>query len=191
MQRPRTLCCPIMALAIATAATLLAGCDDDEKFVELARQSAERRAEQNRLVAQQSQTVAETTRELVREDATARRELITAQKDLETSLQTERKSLDDQRVSLAEERREVAAERNREPIIAAAITWAGLLLAVALPLAFCLYLVRSLGTVKPSAALEELLIAELVAEEPTRLSPPPIGVRTPALESPERIKPDE
>jgi hypothetical protein len=86
---------------------------------------------------------------------------------------------------------EVAAERNREPIIAAAITSAGLLLVLALPLVLCPYLVRSLRLGEPSAALEELLVDEVVSEEPALLPRPLTGLGPPALDSPEAARADE
>jgi hypothetical protein len=191
MQRPKILICLTATVAIAAAMTLLADCDEDKRLVELSRESSNRQAEQNRQIAQQSQQVAEATHDLVREDAAARAEWIAAQHALETSLQAERKSLDQQRVTLADERREAAAERNREPIIAAAITSAGLLVVLALPLVLCLYLVRSLRLGEASAALEELLVCELVSEEPALLPRPLAGLGRPALDSPEAAGVDE
>ena len=117
--------------------------------------------------------------DLVDRDAECRQELNALQQEMQSAIQVERQSLDRQREGLEAERRRIAGERQRAPIIAAAITQVGLALACLLPLVLCAYLiyvVRHAGD--DDAAVTELLIREIVADQPTFL---PVPVSAPAI----------
>jgi hypothetical protein len=158
------------------------GCSSsDERFVELSQQSIARQAEQNRQVARQSQQVAEATHELVQADAHARTELIEAQHQLEAGIQAERDSLDQQRQNLEKDRQSLAAAREREPVIAQAIGVAACLLAVTACVIFCIYLVRAASSSPAELDLNELLLTELMADQPSFLLPRP-SLRLPSAE---------
>ena len=80
------------------------------------------------------------------------------------------------------ERRQIAGERQRAPIIAAAITQVGLILACLAPLALCAYLLWSLkSTAEQDEAVTELLVEELTSEHPRFLLPGPPRPEQPAL----------
>ena len=141
----------------------IAGCSSpDDRLLELSERSLSRQAEQNQQVAQQSTEVAKATRQLVDADAKARRELITAQAELQRNLHAERASLDRQHETLECQRNELAIQRHREPIVAAAIVQAAVLIACILPLMLCFFVLRALRREGTDAALGDLLVQELV-----------------------------
>jgi hypothetical protein len=130
---------------IWTTPTLIAliaiGCSSgDERLVELSRQSADRQAEQNRLVETNNRQVLEATDKLVEADAKSRIENI----ELHRQVEAERSGVNQQRDALEQERRQIAADRNRDPIIAESIAAAAGLVAAILPLLVCLVLLRGL-----------------------------------------------
>ncbi len=86
--------------------------------------------------------------DLVDRDAQCRQELNELQRESQSAIQVERQSIDRQREDLEAERRQIADERQRAPIIAAAISQVGLVLACLLPLVLCgylLYVLRHTG----------------------------------------------
>ena len=163
---------PRIVLALAPL-ILAAGCSsNDERLVALSRESLARQAEQNQAMARQSQEIAQAARLLVEADAKARGDVIQLQTDLEKSAQAMRTSLDRQHEDLENERRQLASQRQRDPIIAAAILDAGMILACLLPLVLAWYVLRNLQQEPADAALGELLVQELVADEPLLLPSP-------------------
>src|SRR5690606_67237 len=78
-----------------------------------------------------------------------------------------------QREELEQERRDIAAQRHRDPVIAQAIGVFGITLACLLPLLLTAYIIRAV-TQNPddSAALSEMLIMEIAADEPLLLPAP-------------------
>jgi hypothetical protein len=161
--------------AIWTTPTLIAliviGCSsDNERLVELSRQSAERQAEQNRLVETNNRQVLEATDKLVEADAKSRIENI----ELHRQLEAERSGVNQQRDALEQERRQIAADRNRDPIVAESIAAAAGLIAALLPLLVCLVLLRGLFHKPDGEALAEILIEDLVSEHPL-LGEPSVG----------------
>lgn len=91
---------------------------------------------------------------------------------LQHDLRGDQAEIGRQRDQLEAERRRIAEQRHRDPLIAAAITNVGLVLACLLPLAFGIYVLSSLrGKSDSDDALVELLIEEVVADRP------PIGLR--------------
>jgi len=146
---------------------LTSGCESpDGRLVEFSERSLQRQAEQNRQMAQQSQRIADATAELIAADAQARQEF----SELSQDLQAERAGIDRQRESLEEERREIAGQRHRDPIIAAAISSCGLVIACTFPLVLCAYLLYVLQhRTAPDEALVELLVTDLLAKQPRLL----------------------
>ena len=125
----------------------VAGCSKpadmrDQRLAEFAKQSMEQQAKQNDRIAEQSRAVieqshklVEATKELVAHDAQARQELIAAQEKLTTQLNQQQASIAAGRDQLEKDRRLIAQQRFRDPIVAAAVHTAGLLIA-----ADCLHL---------------------------------------------------
>jgi hypothetical protein len=134
------------------------GCEsDDARVARLAQEAAARQAEQNREIAR----------------------LVESQQALQQGLDAQRGHLDQQRTVLEEERRSIAAERIRDPIIAKALIGAVILAACALPLVLAFFVLRGAHKAEPDdAALTELLVQELVADEPLLLPRPTV----PAIE---------
>ena len=173
MHQFRVLCLTAMLLVVIWAG----GCSpSDERLVELSQDSVKRQAEQNRAIAAQSQEIAQAAHKLVEADAQARQELIQLQTDLQRESQAERRSLDRQHESLEHERRQIAQQRHRDPIIAAAILNAAVLLACLAPLLLAWFVIHMVRHEPVEAALGDLLVQELVAEQslllPANLSGP-------------------
>jgi hypothetical protein len=142
---------------------IVVGCSsDDQRLVDLSRQSLDRQAEQNRLVATNNQQVSEATNKLVEADAQSRRE----NAQLQHELQSERSGINQQRDALEQERREIADQRNRDPIVAESIQTAAGLFVAALPLVVCLLLLRGLFHKSDDEVVADLLIEELIARQP-------------------------
>ena len=94
---------PVWVLTIS-----ITGCQSEtDRVAEVARESAQRQAEQSKQMAQLQGQVAEGSRQLVEADAKARAEMTAIQRDLQQS-QTE---IGRQRDQLEVERRQIAAER--------------------------------------------------------------------------------
>jgi hypothetical protein len=142
---------------------IVVGCSsDDQRLVDLSRESLDRQAEQNRLVATNNQQVIDATKKLVEADAQSRHE--TGQ--LQRELQSERSGISQQRDALEQERREIAHQRNRDPIVAESIKAAAGLIVAALPLVVCVFLLRGLFRKSDDEAVADVLIEELVARQP-------------------------
>ena len=154
---------PIAAMLMLTAM----GCDEDEnkRLAEMADKHLDRQAEQNRQMADLQREVAQGTRELVEADAKAREEMVALQRDI----QAERTEVGRQRDALENERRNFATKRHLAPIIAAAITNAGLLLACLLPLVLCWYLLHRRAEPADDQTVAEVLLEDLVADRPLLL----------------------
>ena len=172
---PRTRTLTRSLIPTLAAALLTAGCSSqDERLASFAEQAAERQAEQNRRMADLQKDVSKGSRRLVEADAEARGDFA----GLHKGLQSERGEVGRQRDALEEERREIAARRVTDPLVAAAVMNAGLLLACILPLVLCWQLLRGSDRDDPADALiAEALLADLVAETPLLLAPPPPSPR--------------
>ncbi|MBW3598912.1 MAG: hypothetical protein KY475_16770 [Planctomycetes bacterium] len=173
----------LAALALAT------GCRDesDARLAWLAEQSIEAQARQNEEMARQSRQVAEASQALVEADAQARRELVETHASLQEGLHEERATLDERRDHLERDRREVARQRRTDPLIASAIMAVGVLLACIAPLALAGYVVYTANRPDSEAdAMNELLVAEFVSEQPIllpRASPSPPQLAHPSPRS--------
>ncbi len=153
----------------------LVGCEEEE-LAEAAREAAKQSAEQQRQLVQLQAEVARGANELVEADAKARTELTALQRDL----QQDQAEVGRQRDQLENDRRDMASQRHRDPLMAAAITNIGLILACLLPLLLCVFILRTVRDPPTSEdALTELLVDEIVAEKPLLL---PVADRIPGLE---------
>ena len=90
---------------------------------------------------------------------------------LQREMQTERNEIGHQRDQLEAERREIADHRNRDPIIAAAITKVAMVVVSLLLLLICWLLLSQKIESPNDQQMTELLLEDLVSEEP-RLLPP-------------------
>ncbi len=152
-----------LLLAAIVMSIIQPGCDSDQRVVEISRESLNRQAEQNAQMARQSQAVIETTHELIKAESAVQSDA----NQLQQELHTERSTLDQQRQDLEDERRSLADQRLRDPVIAESINGLALVVAAALPLVVCWYLVRSLllSTSEDSTAAE-ILVEELATQGP-------------------------
>ena len=179
----------LRSVAMFAAVLLLAtigGCgrSPDERLADFAERTMSEQIKQNDRMADQSQAVvaeshqlAETAKELVARDAEARRELIAAQQELTSQLNGQQATVDAGRGQLEQDRREIAEQRHRDPIVATAIQNTGLVIACLLPLIVAVYVIRQMQSQEPDhAAVAELLVLELTADEP-RLLPGPMSQR--------------
>jgi hypothetical protein len=148
--------CLILCGAILTL--LAAGCDDDQRVVDVALESAERQAQQSHDVTRLNEQVAQGTRRLAESQAAAREELVALQRDVQQ-----------QRDALDAERRELGALRWRESLLAPAVGNLGLLLVAALALALCWRLLGALKEDPQDTALGEILTLEIAAQRSTLL----------------------
>jgi len=145
------------------------GCDENKRLADQAERHATRQAEQNVRMAEAQREVAEGSRRLVEADAAARKEMVALQREV----QTERVDVGRQRDSLESDRRQIAEQRYSDPIIADAITQIGILLACVLPLIVCWQLLRRPVQPADESAVAELLLQDLVAQDPILLLPAP------------------
>jgi hypothetical protein len=156
----------------------------DERLADFAQQTMTEQIKQNDRMADQSQAVveeshqlAETAKELVEHDAEARRELIAAQQELTSQLNGQQSAIQTGHQQLEQDRREIAEQRHRDPIIAAVIQDFGLSIACLLPLVVAVFVIRQMQSQEPDhAAVAELLILEMTADEP-KLLPGPMSQR--------------
>ena len=157
---------------ILLAPLLLIGCnaDKDARLADLARQSLAQQATQNDAMARQSQEIAEAAHKMVEAEGQARQDLIGMQDRLQTQLQTERGNIDRQREDLEQDRRQIAQQRHRDPIVAAAIMQATMIVVAALPLILAIVLLLALRNSDSNADLGDLLVEDLAAKEPLVLS---------------------
>jgi hypothetical protein len=154
---------PIWTALTSLALIVIVGCSSgDERLAELSSQSAERQAEQNRLVEANNRQVLEATNKLVEADASGR----TENNELHHQIEAERTAVNQQRDVLEQERRQIAAERVRDPIVAESIEAVAGLIAAILPLLVCLFLLRGLFYRSDQEALADVLIEDLVARRP-------------------------
>ena len=119
--------------------TLVAGCTDEDRHkevAEVAKQAADRQAEQNSVMARLSREVAEGTRRLVQADADARKEMIVVHQDI----QAERTSLNKSFEKLEGERKQIAQQRRTESVVVPAMKTIGVAMVATAVVVFCLLL---------------------------------------------------
>lgn len=164
MRTNHAMCMTILLVLIAT----MSGCDEDEQLARMAEEHARRQAAQSQQMAELQQEVAQGARELVEADGKAREGIVALQRDI----QTERTEIGRQRDHLEEDRRQLADQRHRDPIIAATIMQAGMVIACILPLVLCWYLLHREPAQADDAVVAEVLIQDLTAESPLLLPSP-------------------
>ena len=164
---------------IVLAGLFLSGCDDNERVARVSQEAVARQAEQNKEMAQQNQRISEATKELVQADAQAQKEQSAMHKDL----RADQAEVGKQRDKLEAERKQIAVERKWDQLLAPAIEDLGVFLVIAAIIGFCWYLLMGLRhETVTDQAVGELLIQEIVAENPILL--PPVHSSQPALEHP-------
>lgn len=155
-------------LGAAAIATLLAsGCDSgDERLHRMATEHARQQVEQNRRMADMQKDLTDAAKNLVTADAKSRQEMLGLHRDL----QSERSEIGKQRDGLETDRRQIAEQRRVDPIIAIALQDVGLLIASAMPLIVCWYLLRSVPDSEVDQAVSELLMTDMVSPGPLLLT---------------------
>ena len=164
----RTNSCKVLLALLGLS--LLIGCDEKDRHKEVAKvatQAAERQAQQNTEMARLNREVAEGTRRMVEADAEARKEIVVVHQEI----QAERATLNDGFEKLEVERKEIAQQRRTESaLVPATKAIGGAVLAIAV-VVFCLLLLFGLRRADASEAeLNELLIHDLVREQPQLLA---------------------
>lgn len=148
-----------------TLLILTSGCEEEDSQV--AREAANRQAEQNMAMAELNQEVASGTRRLVEADAQARKEVIGVHHDL----LAERTQLNASWNALDQERRTLAGQLRTESLLAPVIQAAALISVAAVMLGFCWYaLVAIRRGDDTDAQLNELLLGEVLSNEPPLVS---------------------
>lgn len=168
-------------LMILPGMILTAGCGNDERLEQMARETVASQREQNRMMHQQNQKLIETTtevtrqgralaeasKELVAQGAQARRELVAAHQEMRSELHAERLGVDRQRQDLEQERRAVARQRVLQPIIAESIKAIGLWLACLLPVGLAGYVLYSVNRcTDDQVTLNEMIVVDLTSDRP-------------------------
>lgn len=168
-------------MPIGMLLVLIAGCQiESERLVEVAREAAQRQAQQNQQMTQLQNQVAEGSRQLVEAEAKARAELTALQRDLQQG----QAEVGRQRDELEAERRKIASERYWDAVLGNSITAAVVLLACLLPLVLCWALLRRQSEERDAdAALAEFLVQELVSDHSALL---PASLPRPLLIEPTR-----
>ena len=157
-----------IAAAVMALAVVMTGCEEDERVAQVATEAANRQAQQNTEMARVTNQVAEGSRKLVEADAQARKEIVKVHQEL----QTERATLGENWNKLEAERQEIAQDRRTESMLVPAIETIGAIAVAVLAIGFCLFLLFALRKSDDTdAQLSELLIHEIVADQP-RLLPP-------------------
>lgn len=148
-----------MQVAVTGIVFLMAGCD--ERVAQVAREAADRQAQQNTDITELNRRIAGGSQALVTADAKSREELLALLRDL----QLERARLDDGWTRLNDERSSIARDRSTRSFLAASTQLIGLMIAIVLLLGFAWSSVAAAHSAEPSGAdLHKLLISELLSE---------------------------
>lgn len=150
-------------------AIMIVGCSHpDHRLVEQSRLASEQQAQQNFQQSQQNQQmatlqqeVAAGSRRLVELEGQARQEFLS----MSHELQQQSQQVASERDELEAERKVLAQERRTSPIVAAAITSAGLIFACSLLLLLCALLLRP-SSAPDVEALVDVLVDELASPLP-------------------------
>jgi hypothetical protein len=138
---------------------VMSGCDD--RAAQVAREAADRQAQQNQSMAELNREVAAGTKRLVEADAQTRKEVVSVHRDL----QAERARLDSGWNDLEQERRQMAGQRRAESLLAPTVETAGLLAVITLVLGFSWYaLVKTRSSSETECAVTDLLLDEVLAD---------------------------
>jgi hypothetical protein len=143
---------------------LMTGCD--ERATQIALEAANRQAQQNTAMVELNQEVASGARRLVDADSQARQEFVGVHRDL----QVERTRLDTGWNDLEQQRRQIAAQRRTESMLVPMTTLVGGLLLAVVVLGFCWYALMAARRSDDTDQLNELLVCEILTDEPSLLS---------------------
>ena len=157
-------CRQTLPLIVVTLLLIAIGCSqtESERLARMAEESLKRQDAQNQRMADLQREVAEGARQLVEADGKAREEMVSMQRDVHS----QQAEVDRQRDSLEAERRDIANHRYWAPIIAVAIGRFGLLVGCLLPLVLCCYLLQRRDEPADDAMLAEVLLEDLVIDDP-------------------------
>lgn len=145
---------------VVLATTL--GCDDGSAMI--AREAANRQAEQNRTMAKLHQEVAAGSRQLVEEEGQARRQALEVHRDLAAGQDRLAAGWDD----VESQRRQIARSRRTESFWAAVLPPSGGVIAAAVALGFAWVVLSGLRGDDHSSELAcQLLVEQFVPIEPT------------------------
>lgn len=157
---------------------MTSGCgENDGRLARMAAEAARQQAAQNEEIARLNREVAAGTKQLVEGDAKARQELIAAQRDL----QRQQEQVGAQRDALEAERKQWAQQRRTESVYGPILSTLGMTLLALLPLVLCWCLLQGLGRTDEEQ-IGEILIEEIVSEEPQLLPAPPTSSPSRLLE---------
>jgi len=154
-----------ISILLLAVSILIAGCDD--RASQIAREAANRQAQQNTAMADLNREVASGTHQLVEADAQSRKDFVGVHRDL----QAERSRLDTAWSDLDGERQKIAGERRIESMLVSVTKVGGGLLLITLLLGFCWYaLAASHASGDTDAPLNEFLICEILSDERSLLT---------------------
>jgi hypothetical protein len=144
---------------------LTSGCDD--RTTQIAREAADRQAQQNNAMSELTKEIATGSHELVEADAQARQEIVGVHRDL----QAERTRLDTGWNALETERQRIAGQRRIESMLGSLATLVGGLLLVVVLLGFCWYAIGAAHSDEDlHFRLNDYLVSEVLAADLPRLS---------------------
>jgi hypothetical protein len=154
------------ALLAVLGLCLLAGCDEKDQYkqvAEVAREAADRQAQQNDEMVRLNREVVEGTRQMIEADTAARKDAMVVQREI----QAERVTLNDGFDKLEGERQQIAQERRTESMLVPAFEKiGGALVAIAVVVLCLVLLIGQRNTDASDAELNELLICDLASEQP-------------------------
>src|SRR3954454_16001789 len=160
---------PATSILLATLPLIATSSCTDDRVTQVAREAADRQAQQNTEMAQLNKEVASGSQQLVEADAKARQEIVGVHRDL----QAERSRLDASWRQVQDERKEIAAERRIESMFVAVANASGYLFLVVVVLGFCWYaLIRVRQGDGTDEQLNELLVTEILPEHSALLTAP-------------------
>lgn len=145
---------PLLLLLVVLAWTT-SGCDNrDQRLAQFAAESTRQQADQNREMARLNRDVAQAHDGLI---------------GLQYQLGAQQAEINRGRDQLESERRDIAGQRFRDPIIAAAISNVGLILACLAPLSLAGYLLYCMRHQDDGQVVSEILIEDLASAHPMLL----------------------
>ena len=160
-----------MRLSTVTLVSLMiVGCSSEsERVAQIATEAADRQAQQNQEMASLNHQVAEATKRLVEADAESRRDLV----EVHQQLQSERTDLNEQWNALEAQRQAIARERRTASMLLPVAQTMGVVALAVVVIGFCWSLLFGLQRqATTDAQLAELLIHEMVSEQPLLLPLP-------------------
>lgn len=158
-------------MKLLTLTMLLTGCSSEsQRVADIAEQAMHQQSRQNDEMARLNREIAAATERLVEADAKGRQEILTAHQSLVA-----------QRDALEQERRKMASQRVTQSYLAPILWHLGMLMLCLLPIALAILVLR---THEPDDlnAVNEILVHELVSEQPRLLPPPPAVKRLTAVD---------